>query len=313
MPERAESYTRRVRFLLLALFLAAPAFAQDDAVVVTSVRDPVKKSYRKMVEGAKLFEERKALAPDAALRFKLVPRKRNVQLAGVALEAGATQMEVARDHTFTLEYDRAALEEDAKVLSNRKAGTMTWRADVRTPGLPDNVRRLGDLRLECEVGMKAGLISNYPKGFFGWLEETFGNGPDYCRRPTPRYIFFAERPLFSVTLAHGERRETLPVDLLYAGAARDPSWKKDRYCDCEALFDRAYFIPLGDDSWPDDTRVELQYLEESHLAERIVKEQFRPLGDATVLDFPSGYEVWVYPALALVFDASGSLARTRLR
>ena len=103
------------------------------------------------------------------------------------------------------------------------------------------------------------------------------------------------------------------MDLLYAGAARDPSWRKDKHCDCEALFDRAYFIPLGDDSWPDDTRVELQYLEESHLAERIVKEQFRPLGDATVLDFPSGYEVWVYPALALVFDASGSLARTRLR
>jgi hypothetical protein len=302
-----------VRFILLALFLAAPAFAQDDAVVVTSVRDPARKSYRKMLEGAKLFEERKQLAPDAALRFKLVPRKQNVQMAGVALEAGSTQMQVARDHTFTLEYDRAALEEDAKVMSNRKAGTMTWRADVRTPGVPENARRLGDLRLECEVGMKAGLISNYPTGFFGWLEETFGSGADYCRRPTPRYIFFAERPLFSVTLVHGERRETLPIDLLYAGAARDRDWKKDKYCDCEALFDRAYFVPLGDASWPDDTRVELQYLEGNTVEEKILKDQFGPLGEATVLDFPSGYEVWVYPALALVFDSSGALAKTRLR
>jgi hypothetical protein len=300
-------------FLLLALFLAAPALAQDDAVVVTSVRDPAKKSYRRMLEGAKLFEERKALAPDAALRFRLVPRKGNVQMDGVALEVGATQMEVARDHTFTIEHDRAALAEDAKVMSNRKAGTITWRADVRTPGLPDNVRRLGDLRLECEVGMKAGLISNYPKGFFGWLEETFGNGPDYCRRPAPRYVFLAERPLFSVALVHGERRETLPLDLLYAGAARDRDWKKDKFCDCEALFDRAYFVPLGDASWPDDTRVELDYLEGSHLAEKLVKEQFGPLGEATVLDFPSGYEVWVYPALALAFDRSGALAKTRLR
>ena len=293
--------------------MAAPALAQDDAVVVTAVRDPVKKSYRKMVEGAKLFEERKALAPEAALRFKLVPRKQDVQMAGVALEVGSTQVEVARDQTFTIEQDRTALADDAKVMSNRKAGTMTWRADVRTPGLPDNVRRLGDLRLECEVGMKAGLISNYPSGFFGWLEETFGSGPDYCRRPMPRYIFFAERPLFSVTLAHGERRETLPVDLLYAGAARDPNWKKDRFCDCEALFDRAYFAPLGDESWPDDTRVELEYLEKRLVGETIVKDQFRPLGEPTVLDFPSGYEVWVYPALALVFDASGNLTSTRLR
>ena len=302
-----------MRFLLLALFLATPALAQDDAVVVTSVRDPVKKSYRKMVEGAKLFEERKRLAPDAALRFKLVPRKQNVQMAGVALEAGSTQMEVARDHTFTLEYDRAALEEDAKVMSNRKAGTMTWRADVRTPGLPENVRRLGDLRLECEVGMKAGLTSNYPAGFFGWLDELIAQNPRYCHKAVPRYVFFAERPLFAVTLVHGERRETLPVDLLYAGAARDRDWKKDKYCDCEALFDRAYFAPLGDASWPDDTRVELEYLEGDTFGEKIMKEQFRPLGDATVLDFPSGYEVWVYPAVALVFDASGALSKARLR
>ena len=302
-----------MRFLLLALIVAAPALAQDDAVVVTSVRDPARKSYRKMLEGAKLFEERKALAPQAALRFKLVPRKRNVQMAGVALEAGSTQMEVARDHTFVLEYDRAALEEDAKVMSNRRAGTMTWRADVRTPGLPEHARRLGDLRLECEVGMKAGLVSNYPAGFFGWLDELIAQNPRYCHKNLPRYVFFAERPLFAVTLVHGERRETLPVDLLYAGAARDPGWKKDRYCDCEALFDRAYFVPLGDASWPDDTLVELEYLDESRVAERILKDQFGALGEATVLDFPSGYEVWVYPGIALLFDPSGTLSRTRLR
>ena len=302
----------RATLCAFALVVCSACLA-DDAVVVTAVRDPVKKSYRKMLEGAKLFEERKQLAPEAALRFKLVPRKQNVQMAGVALEAGSMQMEVAPDHTFSLEYDRAALEEDAKVMSNRKAGTMTWRADVRTPGLPDNVRRLGDLRLECEVGMKARLVSNYPAGFFGWLDQLIAQNERYCHKSLPRYVFFAERPLFAVTLVHGERRETLPVDLLYAGAARDRDWKKDKHCDCEALFDRAYFMPLGDAGWPDDTLVELDYLEESHLAERVMKDQFGPLGEATVLDFPSGYEVWVYPALALAFDASGALAKTRLR
>ena len=37
---------------------------------------------------------------------------------------------------------------------------MTWRTEIRTPGLPPNTRRLGDLRLECHVGMEAGLVSN---------------------------------------------------------------------------------------------------------------------------------------------------------
>ena len=44
------------------------------------------------------------------------------------------------------------------------------------------------------------------------------------------------------------------------------------------------------------------------------------LGEATVVDFPSGYEVWVYrerPAprteLVLLFDPSGIVAKTRVR
>ena len=45
------------------------------------------------------------------------------------------------------------------------------------------------------------------------------------------------------------------------------------------------------------------------------------LGDAVIVDFPNGYEVWVYrqkpPAapveLVLLFDPSGVLAKTRVR
>ena len=240
------------------------ALAQNDAVVITAVRDPVAKSYRKMLEGAKLFEERRYLAPAASLRFKLIPRKDAAPMAGIELEVAADSraipLKVGPDNTFALVRDEVALKENARVMPNRKAGTMTWRADVRTPGLPPNTRRLGDLRLECEVGMKSGLISNYPAGFFGWLEELVIKGPSYCHRPAPRYLFFAERPLFSVTLIDGERREVLPVDMLYAGASRDPKWKVDRHCDCEVLFDHAYFVPLGDESWPDDALVELEYM-----------------------------------------------------
>lgn len=254
--------------LACALCLACGAAgAQDDAVVVTALRNPVAKSYPKMLEGAALFEERRHLAPRAALRFRLLPRKPDAALEGVRLEVAADSraipIEVAPDRTFVLERDEAALAEDAKVMPNRKAGTLTWRAEVRTPGLPSGVRRLGDLRLECEVGMEARLISKYPAGFFGWLDELLPDGPEYCHRARPRYLFFAERALFGVTLVHGARREALPVDRLYGGATRDAEWKKHlKHCDCEALADRAYFVPLGDASWPDDTRVELEYMEE---------------------------------------------------
>jgi hypothetical protein len=255
-----------MRVLALALLLGfGTAVAQDDAVVMSATRNPAKKSYNKMMEGASLFEERrKDLAPNASLRFKLIPRKPDASLDNVQLrvEADSTviPLKVAPDRTFTIERNRTALKENADVTPNRKAGTMTWRADVRTPGLPPQTRRLGDLRLECEVGMEAGLISNYPKGLWGWLDRQISQNPSYCRREAPRYLFFAEHPIFSVTLVDGARREVLPVDMLYGGATRDPKWKQDKYCDCEALFDRAYFVPLGDTSWPDETRVELEYM-----------------------------------------------------
>jgi hypothetical protein len=146
-------------------------------------------------------------------------------------------------------------------MPNRKAGTLTWRAEIRTPGLPPETRRLGDLRLECEVGMEARLISNYRPLLFGLLDPLLREGPEYCHRPAPRYLFFADRPLWSVTLVSGARREMLSVDRLYGGASRDPDWKEDLpYCDCEVLMDRAYFLPLGDTSWPDDTLVHFDYM-----------------------------------------------------
>ena len=249
---------------LIVLLASCPtAFAQaDDAVVVTALRDPVAKSYRRMVAGMELFEKRRReLAPDASLRFKLLPRNRQTDMEGVRLavesQSHSIPIAVAPDHTFTLERHDAALKENASVMPNRKAGTLTWRAEVRTPGLPPGTRRLGDLRLECEVGMEAGLISNFRRFLFGLFRE----GPDYCRRDWPRYLFFADRPLWTVTLVSGERREVLSVDRLYGGASRDPDWKEDLpYCDCEVLMDRAYFLPLGDPSWPDDTRVEFQHM-----------------------------------------------------
>jgi len=249
-----------------AVLACSSAALAEEAVVVTAVRDPVKKSYRKMLEGAALFKERRHLAPEATLRFRLLPREPDARMQGVELEVAADSLaiplKVAPDHTFALEVSRVAAKENAQVMPNRRAGTMTWRADVRTPGLPADTRRLGDLRLECEVGMKSGLISRYPRGLFDVFDALFPDTPEYCSRERkPRYLFFAERPLFGVTLVHGARREALPVAMLYRGASEDREWKKDRYCDCSAVIDRAYFVPLSDKSWPDDTRVELEYMD----------------------------------------------------
>jgi hypothetical protein len=211
------------------------------------------------------------------------------------------------------------------VRPNRRKQTLTWRAEIRTPGVPPGTRRLGDLRLECEVGMVAGLISNYRPSMIGYLLNLFPEGPEYCAGPEPRYLFFADRPVWAVTLVSGSRRETLSVDRLYAGASRDPGWKADlKYCDCEVLADRAYFLPLGDATWPDDALIEFEYMDDA-IGTSSKAEVLAGLGKGTEISFDSGYQVWVFreqpkekekPAhseLVLLFDRQGLLSKTRLR
>jgi hypothetical protein len=253
-------------------------------VTVKATRDPVDKSYRKIVKGMDLFEAKHSLAPAATLRYKLLPRQHDTKMEGIALNVvGDTvtiPVPVAADHTFTLDRQQKALDENASVIPNRKAGSMTWRADIRTPGLPPGTRRLGDLRLECEVGIAADLVSNTRPGI-GQIANFVTKMLDYCNTSEVHYYFFAERPLFSVTLVASARREVLPVDELYAGASHDPSVKAELpYCDCQVLLDRTYFMPLGDHTWPDDTLVEFEYMDDDNGREAPPAAAFAPANKA---------------------------------
>ena len=244
----------------------APALSSV-TVTAKANRDPVEKSYRKMIRGMDLFDAQRSLSPNGSLRFKLLPRRRDTDLNAIELEVlGSTvdfAVPVEADHTFTLMRNPQAFREDAQVTPNRKRQSMTWRTEIRTPGLPPHSRRLGDLRLECRVGMEAGLVSN-SSNIVGQLTQAVLNTPAYCDKKAPLYLYFADRPLFSVALVSGQRREVLAIDRLYASASDDPGLKDDLpYCDCEVLLDRTYVLPLGDTSWPDDTLVEFEYMDDA--------------------------------------------------
>lgn len=239
-----------------------PVSGPIPSVTVSSTRDPVDKSYRRMVKGMDRFEREHALAPQASLRFRLLPRLPNAKMTGITLRiAGDTvtvPVPVAEDNSFVLPRNAKALAEDAAVLANRKTNSMTWRVSVHTPGLPDNVRRLGDLRLECKVGMDAGLISNSAP-IFGWLSNMLTDTDKVCADPTGNYLFFAERPIYGVTLKYGDRSVALPFKLLYASGDQTPETLP--YCDCQVLLDHSYYAPVWDRSWPDDTLVEFDYMD----------------------------------------------------
>lgn len=324
--------------LLLGLSLAAPPSAAQPvpSVAVTSTRDPVDKSYRRMVRGMDRFARTgSTLAPGATLRFRLLPRRPGTRMDGIELKVvGDTlgmPVPVDPDNSFTLARDEHAWREDAALVANRRTASMTWRADVRSPGVPAGMRRLGDLRMECQVGMEAGLVSNNSH-LFAWLGDLLANPDKVCADPDGRYLFFTDRPVFAVTLHAGGRAVPAPLRAVYAGGHVAPADLP--YCDCEVLLDRSYHAPIWDRSWPDDTLLSFESMDDppppdAPAAPGVAPGQSRDdvralLGAGTAIPFRDGREAWLYPRVderhaegrpeyLVLFDAGGRVVKSRLR
>src|SRR5471032_1262600 len=196
-----------------------PAAAADAAPVVevSSVKNPELKSYRQMLKGVDAFKQFHALAPATDLKFVLL----------------------ADDSTFTLEKIQAAIDDNADIVSNKKKNLLHWHADIRTPKVPENARRLGDLRLECEISW---AVRQDEMSFFVRNGIKLAGG--LCHSTHIMLHYQAPRALASVTLVSGDRREALTV------SKKEP---------------RVFMPPLSDTSWNDDALIEYEYADSKKL------------------------------------------------
>jgi hypothetical protein len=197
---------------------------------------PMAWDYRLLSRALEVFERRApTLAPGASLFFAL-PKvdggNTTVELVG---PTGRTRLPMPTPTTFILPHDKAH-SGDAQVVVNRnfEPGNVNHpNIVVRSPNLPDGVRRLGDLRLACEAqmaqakgeGMKLRMI-------LGALDTFLSDG--ICGKLAIDQLDTPASAFDRVVLSAGERREVLAT-----------TGKNDER------------LPkLGDRSWPDDTRIE---------------------------------------------------------
>jgi hypothetical protein len=221
------------------LGLAQEAPKEDMQVVpVNGMKKPEMRNYRAAWAGFEAFDKNHALAPAASLHFRMVSRNPSAvaPLDGVELKIvgdDTIAVPIAADGMFTLPRVRAAYDSDALLVLNRKQGQLRASPDIRTPGLPENVRRLGDLRLECRV-----LVA-VAKEEIPFMVNALVNSllltRDWCSKDKLSIGFRAERKPLSATLVHGERRQAVQVS------------------------GEEYVAPIGDSSWPDDALVELTF------------------------------------------------------
>lgn len=256
----------RNTWLAIAAWLSIAAAAHADQSVPRvevqgTVQDRDEKSYRAMLAGMDVFEKHRSLAPAASLRFKVFPRHAGVSMDGLLVqivgERTGIPVPLAADQSFTLPKDANAADAGAMVRFNRQAGSLAWRADVCSPGVPANARRLGDLLLECKVAMAGDLVAyvHHP------INMLITKMEDPCRTLPINIFYFADRPVFSVTLVSGNRRRILPAALLHGPAAPLMPGHEDWIFLRERVF-TVKFKSLYDEGWPDDTLLQFDYMDD---------------------------------------------------
>jgi len=217
---------------------AAP---EVQSVSVSAVKDPEMKSYRAMLAGLDAFEQHHALAPEAPqLRFVL---------SSISGESGVdfehTKLSIRGDNVtiplvldagngFVLPRNRQAEDDDADLILDVRKGKIRGRPDIRTHGIPADARRLGDLRLECEV--RAAIAKAEMNFVFRGALAAVTLGHGLCGSQSIHMGFFAGKNITGVMLVSNSRREPLTT-----------------------FFGPNYFPPISDQSWPDDTLVKFQF------------------------------------------------------
>jgi hypothetical protein len=212
---------------------SAPAAEATAVVEVSSVKNPQFKPYRQMLKGLDAYNAHRALAPQAPLQFLLVTDGGKAALTDVTLriagENTSFPLALAKDGTFTFERIQAAIDDNADMVSNKRRGLLHWRPNIHTPNVPADARRLGDLRLECEMSWAV------TKDDLSFLKR---NGIELlgglCHSSQVMLHYEAPRELASATLVSGERRQTLVID------------EKNH---------RVFSPPLSDATWNDDALV----------------------------------------------------------
>ena len=241
-------YARRLAALSLAV--SATASAQDVApgdnhegvVHVNAIKNPEMHSYRAIAAGLDTFDEQHALAPKVPqLRFAVRTRGGDVltgdiPTAKLSGDAFTLPLPVDADALFTVPRSVQAWDANAELVLSRKRSDVRVWPHVHSPGLADNQRRLGDVRLECQVFVTIAK-KEAPFWVVALANTVFLTG-DWCNAFKDADNFWSvtvESPLASAVLREGAR--TLPLRV-----------KGHRF-----------ELPLADASWSNEAIIDLAY------------------------------------------------------
>lgn len=215
-----------------------PAEPGLETVVVVGYSKTAKASYARLLAGLAIFEQKHKISPKSELFFQAqaVTQPLSMPLLTIRLENEQKSIILHVDEAgrFKLPNPDEVGVSYGDIVSNRRSGDLKIRPLVQSPGTTDERRRLGDLRLQCEVGW---AIEKEDVPFL--VRTAFQLAGGVCGSSQIAVYFQTARKIREASLITAERHMPILVG-------------RDGY---------AYAPPLFDASWPDDTIVALSFEE----------------------------------------------------
>jgi len=255
---------RRPRAIWMALLLAAgtagaqeaipahdvvPSKDQTGVVHVNAMKNPEMHSYRAIVAGLDIFDELHALAPNvprllfAARSSDGGPLRGGMPSAKLSADDFSLALPLDEAAQFSVPRSRQAWDSKAELVLDRKRREVRVWPSIHSPGLRANQRRLGDIRLECQV-----VLAVAKKEAPLWavaLVNTVILTPDWCGFMKDKDRLWdvpMAAPLASAYIQDGTRSAALKVK------------------------GKRFQIPIGDTSWSNDALIEVAFAEQEEPA-----------------------------------------------
>ncbi|MBX9902379.1 MAG: hypothetical protein K2Y28_16505 [Burkholderiaceae bacterium] len=227
----------RFRIFIILMSIANSALAGDSQPTA----QPMAWRYQLLQTAQKFFDEHAATqAPGAILAFslpKVDPTQDNNRVEIVRADKRII-LPMLSNTAFLLVPDAESSDSDAMIVVNRNFPTGEFNhpnLQVRSPGLPDGVRRMGDLRLACAAQMEMAKEEGFKFRAAVSAASLFGLG--VCKRLEVTKIDPPVGPYDTVTIEDGDRQ-------LVQQAAQ------------------SNLLKLGDKNWSDNARI--SYTVKSH-------------------------------------------------
>lgn len=210
---------------------AAPPMEEvsPEEIIVSGIKDPYFISPKQLAGAVAEFNKwRPSLAPQARLLFRVgVLKGGNHDGLELTLRSGEQRIPLQMDqqHRFAL----PAVTGRWTLVANRPRGSLTILPLTLSPGTSDGDRRLGDLRLQCQVdwGFQRSETSIFARGIY--------SGAGGCSSKKFGYYVLADRSISAASVRSGSVAKPLQI-----------------------VRGRSYRAPITE-KLPDDARVSLTY------------------------------------------------------